>query len=55
MTIQERIEEIERKIDEACEKNWTKEYCRLFAKHEELVWLGAKEGFDKEAPRDPFI
>ena len=50
MTIQEKLEEIEAKIDEACEKNWTKAYIILFSQHEELIWLGAKEGFDTEAP-----
>lgn len=52
MTIQERLEAIEKAIDEACEKGWLKEYTRLFSQHEELVWIGAREGYDQACPRE---
>jgi hypothetical protein len=50
MTIQERLDAIEKAIDEACEKGWTKEYTRLFSQHEELVWIGARDGYDQVCP-----
>lgn len=52
MTIQERLDAIEKAIDEACEKGWLKEYTRLFSQHEELVWIGAREGYDQACPRE---
>jgi hypothetical protein len=52
MTIDERLVQIQETIEEACEKGWTKQYTRLFAQHEELTWIGARDGYDKECPRE---
>lgn len=47
MTIQEKLDEIEREFEAAAAANDQAKCAKLVRQHEDFVWLGAKVGFDK--------
>jgi hypothetical protein len=50
MTIQEELDQIEQEMEVAAAANDQRKCAELVRRHDDLVWLGAKVGFDK--PKD---